>query len=62
MVANILNDFSRPWDITWEFPIFNFLTYHITQNSSEIFMSGEGEETSGIGEHSHKFTYQTHAG
>ncbi len=62
MVTDVCDELAKPFFIPRKLTVLDIFSKNIAKDPSEIFMTGKGEETSGIGQHTDKATHQTHVG
>ena len=62
VIADIGNDFPDVLHILRKLPFFDLFPEQVTKHPSEIFVSREGKEASGIRQHPHETADQTHIG
>lgn len=54
IVRDVFNNFRKSLVIRREFPVLYPAADQVAQDTSEVFMSGVGQEASGIGQHPYK--------
>ena len=62
MVADIGNDFPDVLHVLRQLPFLDFFTEKVAKHPSEIFVSREGKEASGIRQHPDETADQSHIG
>ena len=54
VIANILDQFSKKFNVVGILPVFDPLTDEVAEDSPKILMAGVGQEAAGVSEHPDK--------
>ena len=54
VIADVFNEVAEEDLVVGQFAAFNITSYKVAENTAEVFMTSEGKEGAGVGEHAHE--------